>query len=82
MTKRKFHKTVIQVTILSEEPFYEEWDLEDVRRSIEEGECSGKCEEVSREEVDGKTMAKLLLEQGSDPEFFNLTEAGEDADAY
>jgi hypothetical protein len=78
MTKRKFYRTVIQIEILSEEP-YECDALEDVTYDITEGHCSGELKDVVRnEEKTGKEMAALLVAQRSDPEFFQLTEDGED----
>ena len=77
MTNRKFYKTVIQVEVLSEDPF--EWeDLSDVCYAITEGDCSGKVEEIARKEINGKECARRLIQQESDPGFFHLTEDGED----
>jgi hypothetical protein len=77
MTKRKFYKTTLQVTILSEEPF--EWDdLSSVHHSVTSGDCSGDIEEIERITLNGKECASALIAQGSDPEFFQITEEGED----
>jgi len=78
-SKRQFHRTVIQVEVLSEEAYSEE-NLEQIVYDIVQGECSGMTSIVEQQVVDGKTMADLLSKQGSDPGFFNLTEEGEDAD--
>ena len=79
-SKRKFYRTVVQIEILSDEP-YEGDDLDTIHYDITEGDCSGKLGDVvSNEEVDGPTMAKLLLSQDSDPGFFDLTEDGEDTE--
>jgi hypothetical protein len=79
-TQRKFYKTVIQVTILSEEPFSSDEleNLETVNYEITEGGCSGVVKEISHEELTGKQAAEALQAQGSDPELFQLTEDGED----
>jgi hypothetical protein len=78
MTDRKFYRTVIQIEILSEEP-YEGGDLDTIKYDITEGHCSGRLKDVVRsEEKNGKEMAGLLCEQASDPEFFMLTKDGED----
>ena len=47
---RKFYRTLIQVEVLSEEPFECE-SLEDVHDAITTGDCSGKYGIVSVEEV-------------------------------
>lgn len=79
LSKRKFYRTVVQVEVLSEEP-YDFEDLEQVRYDITEGHCSGQVTTLPTEEVDGPAMAKLLRGQGSDPEFFELDEQGNDVD--
>jgi predicted metal-binding protein len=77
MTDRKFYKTVIQVEVLSEEPFDYE-DLADVYSAITEGDCSGKLSTWSQEVLDGKQAADALINQASDPSFFMLTQEGDD----
>ncbi|HEY3965163.1 MAG TPA: hypothetical protein VGM05_11480 [Planctomycetaceae bacterium] len=78
-SQRKFYRTVIQIEVLSEEPFAS-MVLEDIAEAVDEGPCSGRTKVRRREVVDGPTMAKLLDAQGSDPGFFNLTDVGEDTD--
>ena len=79
MTNRTFYRTVISVEVLSEEPV-DFIDLAHVHEAITNDCCSGSWEVVSAGEVDGATMAKLLIAQGSDPAFFELTDDGEDDD--
>jgi len=74
-----FYKTVVTVTVLSEEPF-NEMELADVAYAIGEGDCSGQVEFAPSEKVDGPTMAKLLIAQGSDPEFFQIDADGNPLD--
>ena len=77
MTDRKFHKTIIQVEVLSEEPFgYNE--LSDVHHQITNGDCSGTYTTLSTEELDGRQAADALKAQDSDPEFFQIDEDGND----
>ena len=74
-SKRKFHKTVITVTVLSEEQF--EWDnLEDIAYAISAGDCSGEVKETSHKVITAKQTASELQSQGSDPEFFQIDEDG------
>ena len=76
---RKFYRTVIQFEILSEEPLTEPpLTLEQINYETMDGHCSGQFLETAYETVDGKRMAELLQKQGSDPEFFNLSETGDD----
>ena len=79
-SKRKFYRTVIQIEVLSEEP-YSETDLNQVADDITNGHQSGKVDIiVDSEEMDGKTAANKLKEQGSDPEFFCLDDHGHDTE--
>lgn len=78
-SKRKFYRTVIQVEILSETPYPESADMHQVANDIMDGDCSGKATTmIENQVVSSKRMAKLLKEQGSDPEFFQLDENGND----
>ena len=78
-SKREFYRTVIQVEILSEEPLNREMDLYEIANEITDGHSSGRVKTTVDNQVrSGKQMAKLLLEQGSDPEFFRLNEDGTD----
>lgn len=53
--------------------------MHQVANDIMDGDCSGKATTmVENQVVSGKRMAKLLQEQGSDPEFFQLDENGND----
>ena len=75
---RKFYKKVYSIEILSEEPLSDELDLGDIHCLITDGNCSGDITCSDQQEVDGPTMAKLLIEQRSDPGFFGLTSEGKD----
>ena len=77
MSNRKFHMTIIQVTVLSEYP-YEGGSLSQIDHDITEGDCSGAHEVISQLELTGKEMAEALMKQASDPGFFRLTPEGED----
>jgi hypothetical protein len=68
-----FYKTVVEVTILSEEP-YDIIDLDQIHYDITFGDCSGQCNIKSSEEVSAEEMKKLLKTQGSDPSFMGLND--------
>ena len=76
-SKRKFYKTIIEVEILSEEPYTPEF-LEHVAADIKTGDHSGVWGIRSSEEIDAPTTAKLLQEHASDSEFFRLDTEGND----
>lgn len=77
MTSRKFFKTIVKVTVLSEEPIHE-MELNELHYAITEGGMSGEVEYGFQNKLNGKQAAMELLAQGSDPSFFRLTEDGED----
>lgn len=76
-SKRKFYRTTIKVVVLSEEPFDYD-DLYGVHLAITDGDCSGHYETAKSETLTAKQAAKALQAQGSDPEFFQLTDEGKD----
>jgi len=76
-SKRQFHKTIIKVTVLSEEP-YDNTDVDQLAHDITDGDCSGEVQIVSSKVLTGRQAAKALQTQGSDPDFFGLTEDGGD----
>lgn len=70
-----FWRTVVQVEVLSEDT---PWDGELTNLAIDviDGDCSGQMTIKKLEQVPAKKMAKLLMKQGSDPEFFRLNKDG------
>ncbi len=79
MTKRKFYVTVIEVKVLSEEP-YEFNGLADLAADIDTGPCSGKSTIKSTKIINGNEAANMLRNQSSDPAFFNLDLYGDDVE--
>jgi len=77
MTGRKFHKTVYEVVILSEEEPGNP-SLAQIAHQMTEGDWSGTIRVKSQRKLNGKQAARALLNQGSSPSFFWLTEKGED----
>ena len=75
MPKKKYYRTIIQIEVLSEDPYGYE-SLSQTAYDIEEGECSGDVKVLKTEAISGKEMAEALTAQGSDPEFFQLDEEG------
>jgi len=76
---RKFYKTTVTVTILSEEPISRGVELNDIAHQITLGDWSGEVDVGSPREVTARQVAALLKEQGSDPGFFTLDSDGNDA---
>ena len=75
---KKFFKTTITIEILSEKK-YNSTDLSKIAYDITDGDCSGKVEVSSYQELTPQEAAKALLAQGSDPEFFGLDDDGNDS---
>lgn len=76
---RKFYRAVFKYEVLSEDPI-EDMSLGDIDYECREGQCSGQFLGVTRQTVGGKKMAKLLMNQGSSPDFFRLDDEGNDLD--
>jgi hypothetical protein len=80
---RKFYRSRVVVEVLSEDPLPPDVSLATIANQITEGDWSGQVDNDDiNEEVDGPTMAKLLQAQGSDPEFFQLDDDGNDIDPF
>jgi len=70
---KKFYKTIIQVEVLSEEPF--QWNnLSDVNDAITDGNCSGKVTEISSKTLNAEEVREALTEHRTDPDFFDTVE--------
>lgn len=78
MTNRKFYKTTITLEVLSEEPIPNWMDTQAIVYEAQEGGFSMATVGNVEVELDGKQAANELTSQGSEPEFFGLTEDGED----
>lgn len=79
-SKRKFYLTRFIVEVLSEGEIPDGVDMRDVMRECDEGEYVLHSTNTESIEHTPKNMAKLLNDAGSDPEFFQLDENGEDLD--
>jgi hypothetical protein len=77
--KRSFYKTEVNIIILTEGS-YDPISLDQLAHDATHGECSMVFTVEKSEQIDGPTMARLCLEQYSDPALFNLTDEGEDLD--
>jgi hypothetical protein len=78
-SERKFYRAIVQYEILSEEPIGA-MSLSDIEYETTDGHMSGHFLETKHEELDSVQMAAALQNQGSDPEFFQLDESGQDLD--
>jgi hypothetical protein len=80
-SKRKFYRTTITVTVLSENgPVDQGTPLEDISAEIDSGSCVGQVKIAKTEKLTGLQMARATHRLSSDPEFFQLDENGNDLD--
>ena len=79
-SKRKFYQTTYHIELLTEEPMSDGVSLQDIAYEMTDGHASGVFDQEDVTELDGPAAAAALQAQGSDPEFFRLTEDGEDID--
>ncbi len=75
MSQRVFYKTIIEVTVLSEEPL-QPMSLGELSYETMEGELSAQMETKEEIPITSLEAAIALKEQGSDPEFFQLDDEG------
>jgi hypothetical protein len=76
---RKFWKTVITVTVLSETyPLNEHWELENIAREINSGDLCGEVGVRSQKRLNRKQVVKELIDMNSEPAFFDLDMKGRD----
>lgn len=80
MSKRKFFKQVLTVTILSEDVPLEWDDLGDVAKAIDDGPCVGTIEDNGPVPLSAFAMARALEAAGSEPSFFMISEDDENND--
>lgn len=69
----KYYKHTYVFTVLSQSEEQELNPLENLGYHVNYGEDCLHSTDHALKEVDGKEMAKLLYDAGSDPEFFNLS---------
>jgi hypothetical protein len=75
---RKFYRTIVTVEVLSEDSPWDGPDLQDLAGAITHGDCSGQWDVSHTRELTAQQAAQALIEQGSEPGFFQLDEHGND----
>jgi len=82
MARKKLYRTVIEIEVLSKEPIPDDMSLDDIQDECYVGSYSGVHDwKVKNEEVEGEEAVKLVLAQGSSPDFFSMDENGNDLDS-
>ena len=76
LNARKFHKTVISFVVLSEDPISAGAYIDDIYKDAINGKFTIKEHARKSTVLNGKQVARALLRQGNDPEFFNSPQKG------
>lgn len=76
--KKNFHRYVYTIEVLTEGPIPDHMSMVDILNEADYGSYSSLILDTKSKKVNGKTMAKALMNQGSDPEFFGIDENGVD----
>lgn len=79
MTTRTFHKYTITYEVLTENPIADE-DMRLIVQECDDGADSGAIKSFEHVDINGAEAARLLIEQGSDPEFFQIDAEGNDVE--
>lgn len=75
-----YHRTVIEVELLTDSPITQEMDMEQIAYEMTYGHASGMLRTTVSEEVTPQEMAKLLQAQASDPSFLGLDADGNEVE--
>jgi len=86
MKKKILYRSVFQIEVLSEEPIPEDMNIDEIQEECNNGSYSGVHDwKVRNKEVVGKRAVNMVVNQGSDPEFFQMDSRGyelSDEDEY
>lgn len=77
--KPEFYKTTFTITVLSDEPLGGV-SLGNLEELVNDGPCVLHTQRQRERVVNGKTMANLLYDAGSEPGFFRLDNNGNPTD--
>jgi len=81
MAKKQIYKTIIQLEILSEECIPDGTGIETIVHEMFEGDYSGESDwKETNTPIVGKEATKAIIAQGSNPEFFNMDNDGNEID--
>jgi hypothetical protein len=77
MAKKKIYRTVIHMTVLSEEPLPEGISIEEIEANCSDGDFCGKTDYLKINEVlEGREAAVAIGDTGYDPEVFQMDKDG------
>lgn len=77
MKQKQIYRSVFQLEVLSEEPIEDDENMGALYDQTINGDYSGKTTTILlNQTLKGMEAVKYTLEQGSDPEFFNMDKNG------
>jgi hypothetical protein len=77
--KKTIYRTIIQLTVLSDEPVPDGMCLEEIGANCDDGDFCGKSEyKEFNKPITGKDAANAVIDTGSDTEFFQMDKDGND----
>jgi hypothetical protein len=79
--KKTIYRTVIQLTVLSEEPLPKGMSLDEIDANCEDGDFCGKSEFIkTNEPLEGEDAVKAIEDTGSMTQFFQMDREGNEID--
>ena len=78
MSPRRFYRTVLTITVLSETPIPGDMDLSDILNEADEGSYMAGGKELHQFTLSAKEAVNWLYDFGSEPIFFKLDDDGND----
>ena len=80
MTTRKFYKTTVTFTVLSEDPIPPNSNIGGIVDECNVGEYVMHSSTINHEVLNGKQAAEELFNAGSEPQFFKIDDEGNEID--
>ena len=81
MAKKKIYRTLILLTVLSDRPISEGMSIGDIDAECEDGDFTGKTDwQKVNEVLEGREAALAVIDTGSDTDFFQMDEDGNEFD--
>jgi hypothetical protein len=77
MAKKKIYRTLILLTVLSENPIPEGMSIEQIDAECSDGDFTGKTDwQKVNEVIEGEEAANAVRDTGSSTDFFQMDENG------
>ena len=77
---RQFYRTTFSIEVISDDPGAGDWILETLVYELTEGRATGSVNCNSHQPIPAKLAAQLAIAHGTDPEFLDIDEDGNEVD--